>query len=705
MADIGYRAFLSYSHRDRQFAEWLHHELETYRLPKHMVGASTELGLIPARLHPIFKDREDLSAAGNLSEAITNALCRASALIVVCSPAAAASPWVNEEVRTFKQMHGPSRVFAVIVAGEPVAGRFMGQDEHECFPPALRFKVESDGKITDIPVEPIAADFRPQGDGKRIGKLKIVAGLIGVGLDELVQRETQRRQRRLRYVAAASLAGMTVTSGLAVAAVVARDEARDQRNEAQHQRAEADGLVEFMLTDLRKKLEPVGRLDVLDTVGRRALAYYADQNPTKLDADALGRRARALQLVAEVRNLRGDSEGALAAFRQAAATTRELLARQPDDGQRIFDHAQSVFWVGLIAWQRGDLKTGRRYFGEYLSQAQRLVKLDPGNDTWAAEVGYANGNLGSLEADDEQPAKALAYFTSAEQVFQRLRARASDKRDSSYNLAQEIAGKADVRRALLDPGGALSERRREIALYREMLGGDPNDSKAKEGVAVAQYRSAQLQLELGSAAQAAVSAGESLTGIRKLLAQDSSNRLWHEMAVKAANTRAEALMIAGDRAGARKANAWALDSAAKLVSLDHTVTDWRTDCLLPARWMQIAINGSDDATAGEKIAAFGRDFTWNRTGKATEDERFAWIMVDVLDGIHWRSLGDRIRAQASFARAAARYPANGLTDARLLAVASYLNRSEKISGLPQIAPAMAGRVRYDVGALLGNQRG
>jgi len=40
-----------------------------------------------------------------------------------------------------------------------------------------------------------------------------------------------------------------------------------------------------------------------------------------------------------------------------------------------------------------------------------------------------------------------------------------------------------------------------------------------------------------------------------------------------------------------------------------------------------------------------------------------------------------------------------------LAVASYLNRSGNVSGLPQIAPAMAGRVRYDVGALLGNQRG
>ena len=177
---------------------------------------------------------------------------RASALIVVCSPAAAASPWVNEEVRTFKQMHGHARVFAVIAGGEPWASRVPGQEDQECFPPAMRFTVDDEGKLTDVPAEPIAADLRPEGDGKRVAKLKIVAGLIGVGLDELVQREAQRRQRRLRYVAAASLAGMTVTSGLAVTAVVARDEARDQRNEAQHQRAEADGLVEFMLTDLAR---------------------------------------------------------------------------------------------------------------------------------------------------------------------------------------------------------------------------------------------------------------------------------------------------------------------------------------------------------------------------------------------------------------------------------------------------------------------
>ena len=704
MAEFRYIAFLSYSHRDRQIAEWLHRELETYRVPKRMIGTATPLGPVPARLHPIFKDREELSAAGSLNEAIKSALGSASALIVVCSPASAGSPWVNEEIRNYKQLNGDARVFAVIAGGEPWASRVPGQDEQECFPPAMRFVVAPDGTITDVPAEPIAADLRPEGDGKRVGKLKVVAGLIGVGLDELVRREAQRRQRRLRYAVAASLAGMTVTSGLAITAVVARDEARQQRNEAQLQRTQADGLVEFMLTDLRKKLEPVGRLDVMDTVGRRALAYYSRQDPTKLDPDALGRRARALQLVAEIRNLRGDSEGALAAFRQAAGTTRELLARDPNNGQRIFDHAQSVFWVGYIAWQRGDLKTGRQFFSEYLTQAQKLVRLDPNNYTWAAELGFANANLGTLELDDSQPAKSLEYFDGAEKVFAAVRARATDKRDPSYYLAQEIAGKADARRALLDLSGALNDRRREMAVYQSLLVSDPNDSKAKEGLAVAQFRSAQLQLEMGSPKRAAATASDSYDGIRRLLTQDSSNRLWQEIAIKAANIRAEALMMNGDLSAARETNAWALDSAVKLVAADHTVADWRTDCLLPARWMQVALSKDFGATRS-LIAAFNRDFVWDTKGKVTADERFAWVMVDVLDGLYWRSVGNASNARSSFARAGSRASAANLSDSRLLAVAAYLNRNQHISGLPQVAPAMASRVRYDVGALLNSQRG
>jgi hypothetical protein len=707
MAEFRYIAFLSYSHRDRALAEWLHRELENYRVPKRMIGASTEQGPVPAHLRPIFKDREELSAAGSLSEAITTALGRAPALIVVCSPAAAASPWVNEEVRTFKQLHGHARIFAVIAAGEPNASRIPGREGEECFPPAIRFAVDSAGKLTDIPAEPIAADLRPGRDGKRIGKLKLIAGLLGVGFDELVQRETQRRQRRLRYLAAASFAGMTVTSGLAVTAVVARDEAREQRNDAQHQRAEADGLVEFMLTDLRKKLEPVGRLDVMDTVGRRAMTYYSAQDPAKLDPDALGRRARALQLVAEVRNLRGDSEGALRAFRQAAATTGELLARDPDDGQRIFDHSQSVFWVGYIAWQRGDLKTGREFFGQYLTNAQRLARRDSANDAWNGEVGYANQSLGILELDDNQPVKALRYFKHGEGVWARLAERVADKREARYNQAQMIAWKADAERRLLDHASALKDRQREAAIYRRLLAADPDDSKAREGLAVAQLRTAQLQMETGSAREAMVNARAGFREIQFLQDRDPSNRLWQEIGVKAANATAEASMMSGDWEGARQANALALGNARKLVAIDGKVPEWRTDCLLPARWMEIAISvaGGDRASARAQIGKFRQDFTWNERTKSA-DERFAWIIVDTLDGIDHRAGGKEAAAGASFQRAALYLPRDvNLMDARLLGAASYLQRASSITGLPASAPAAAGRVKYDVGALLPAQGG
>ena len=143
-----YEAFLSYSHADREIAQWLHRALETYRLPKKIVGRATPQGPAPARLRRIFKDREELSASGNLGAAIETALAASDALIVICSRAAAASRWVNEEIRNYKRQQGDARVFAVVVDGEPFASNIVGRASDECFPPALRFHVDTGGLVT-----------------------------------------------------------------------------------------------------------------------------------------------------------------------------------------------------------------------------------------------------------------------------------------------------------------------------------------------------------------------------------------------------------------------------------------------------------------------------------------------------------------------------------------------------------------------------
>src|SRR5690349_19406100 len=223
-----YFAFLSYSHVDSAMAKWLHDQLENFRVPASIAGQLTEHGIVPGRLTPIFRDRGELAAAGDLGTEIREALAASRFLVVLCSPAAARSHWVNAEIDAFKRARPDGCVLAAILSGEPFASDRPGHEGEECLPAALRTHYDRRGRPTKQIAEPLAADLRETGDGRRIGFLKLVAGMTGVGLDDLVQRDSIRRQRRLAILAAASIAGMTVTSVLAVAAIDARDSARDQ---------------------------------------------------------------------------------------------------------------------------------------------------------------------------------------------------------------------------------------------------------------------------------------------------------------------------------------------------------------------------------------------------------------------------------------------------------------------------------------------
>src|ERR1700756_4516700 len=99
-----YRAFLNYSQRDEAWGKWLHTALEGYRIDKDLIGRETPVGRVPKTLRPIFRDRNDFSAGHSLNDQTVAALERSQFLIVVCSPNAAKSPYVNEEVRRFKAL-------------------------------------------------------------------------------------------------------------------------------------------------------------------------------------------------------------------------------------------------------------------------------------------------------------------------------------------------------------------------------------------------------------------------------------------------------------------------------------------------------------------------------------------------------------------------------------------------------------------------
>src|SRR3954451_12170826 len=143
-----YFAFLSYSHKDKELADWLHRELERFRVPRSLAGRLTANGIVPKRLTPIFRDEHDLAAAGDLGGEIKAALAVSQYLIVLCSPTAAASRWTNAEIDWFKRDRPEACVLAAIAAGGTIAGGMGRGEGGKGFPPALRQKYDRRGRPT-----------------------------------------------------------------------------------------------------------------------------------------------------------------------------------------------------------------------------------------------------------------------------------------------------------------------------------------------------------------------------------------------------------------------------------------------------------------------------------------------------------------------------------------------------------------------------
>jgi len=207
---LKYRAFISYSHVDANWAKWLHRALESFSIDKDLVDRETTRGTIPKALRPIFRDRDDFTAGHTLTEHTLAALDASRALIVICSPSSAKSPYVNEEIRLFKTRHPDRPVIPLIVVGKP------GDPELECFPPPLQFKLDAKGRITKRPVEILAADAREEGDGKNLALAKVIAGLLGLSSDDVFRRAERerravaRRRRRLQALVGVLFAGIVI---------------------------------------------------------------------------------------------------------------------------------------------------------------------------------------------------------------------------------------------------------------------------------------------------------------------------------------------------------------------------------------------------------------------------------------------------------------------------------------------------------------
>lgn len=323
----------------------------------------------------------------------------------------------------------------------------------------------------------------------------------------------------------------TVFVLLAASAIGATIQARRlsrARAVAVARQAQAEQLVGFMLGDLRDTLTSIGRLDVLDGVGKRALAYFAAVPASQLSNEELYRRAEALQQLGNVRLSQGKLPDAADLMRRSLAISTRLAAHDSLNGRWQIGLAHSHFWAGNVEWELGNVDSALGHFLPFVTISRRLIRHYPDSLAYRAELAYALNNIGFAKEAKGDVAGALASYRAALAMDQDLVNRDSTKADWKRSLGDEYNAEAVVQRKLGDLSGALASHRHELAIREAVLARDPTNSDLQVDVAISHVYRSELRLSMGDVDGALADANASRAIYASLAARDTSNvtRRW-----------------------------------------------------------------------------------------------------------------------------------------------------------------------------------
>jgi tetratricopeptide (TPR) repeat protein len=420
-------------------------------------------------------------------------------------------------------------------------------------------------------------------------------------------RRWLRRHRTALIAGAAALVAAAAIGVVAVTRIVeANHRVEEQRAVAVTNQQKSEELMHFMLTDLAKQLKRAGRLDLIDSIARRASTYY-DQRGAESDDDLrLGAAARAD--LGQVFGKRGDLVAASVELEKARAIFATLAARTGDPVTEVAAANASVDLAGMEL-ARGDLPLATMRAQDALAMAERAYATDRTKPGVAHAVLSAHGELGDiLETRGDLDGAIAEYQRTLELAAEEAKAGEGHAAQDAIDAHGDLARMA--RHAKHDLPAALRESREVLRIASEQAVLHAENPSWRADVASAHGDIGHILIDQKDYAGAEAELVAATAISDRLVVEDPSNTDW---ASSRSNLYEKVGMIRfarKDYPGAAAAYRTSHDIDAALAARHPESGDLQRDESLMANKLgdvQLAMNDIDGAVATYRAALATRE--------------------------------------------------------------------------------------------------
>jgi serine/threonine protein kinase/tetratricopeptide (TPR) repeat protein len=420
-----------------------------------------------------------------------------------------------------------------------------------------------------------------------------------------VLRKLVRRNRGV-FIAGAAIA-VTVVLGLVASTWEAVRARRAERTAAQAS-GRAEDLLTFMLGDLRAQLAKVGRLDVLESVGDKAMAYFASLDAHDLSDTALARHSKALTQIGEIRIEQTRYAEAAAAFSEAYDRAAALAARHPKDGEMLFERGQAEYWNGYVRYRRGEISAAEEWMTRYRNTCAMLVILDPERAAWQSEFAYGQHNLAVLLEERGELKDARSDFTTEMGTLERMMVSDPGNSELQARIADVYSWLGGLAEREGDFKDAMKHYETQAILYQRLADADPGAVAKRYNQANALLYEVDVDIATGQFAAASTILKQAQELLDALMRHDASNLQWRGASF---NARLKEAKLARQRGDISEAGRLVDAALPQLEALAATEPSDRGIALRLASWwrlraqLQSAAGRSEAAESAMQAIAIG----------------------------------------------------------------------------------------------------